>query len=55
MRGDTFISLSFLDQIFLAEFFIKNLEVKIDINRVIWHPVKLIESYQKMPLGGAKN
>ena len=39
MRGDTFISLSFLDQILPAEFFNKNfqifLEVKIDIMGLI--------------------
>ena len=34
MRGDTFISLSFLDQILSGKFLSKILEVKIDINRV---------------------
>ena len=40
MRGATFISLSFLDQILSGKF----LELKIDINQV-----KLIESYKKCP------
>ena len=46
MRGDTFISLSFLDQILSVEFFIKNfqpiLEVKIDINWINLTPCQAL-------------
>ena len=46
MRGDTFISLSVLDQILSAEFLSKifqsYLEVKIDINRVNLTPCQTL-------------
>ena len=49
MRGDTLISLSYLDQILSAEFLSNFLEMKIDINWVNLSPPKLIVSYQKYP------
>ena len=51
-KGDTFISLSFLDQILSAEFLSKVsklLEVKIDINQVNLTPCLAIVSYKKCP------
>ena len=57
MREGTFHPLSFFDQNLLAEFSSKKfetfLEVKIDINRVIWFPSN--ESYKKMLPGGTKD
>ena len=51
MRGDTFMSLSFLDQILSAEFLSKNSKPfwkwKLPSLGLIWHPAKLIESYKK--------
>ena len=38
MRGDTFISMSFLDQILSADFYQNFLKVKIDINQAILTP-----------------
>ena len=59
MRRDTFISLSFLDQIMSAGFLSKISKLfgrwKSSSIRLIWHPAKVIESYKKMPLGGAKD
>ena len=53
MRGDTFISLSFLDQILSAEFLSKISKLfwrwKLTSIGLIWHPAKLIESYKKCP------
>ena len=51
MRGDTFISLSFLDPILLADFLSKISKLfwrwKLTSIGLIWHPAKLIESYKK--------
>ena len=53
MRGDTFISLIFLDQILSAEFLSKVSKLFWRWNftsiGLIWHPAKLIESYKKCP------
>ena len=53
MRGDTFISLSFLDQILSAEFLWKISKLfwmlKLTSIGLIWHPAKLIESHKKCP------
>ena len=57
IRGATFISLSFLDQILLADFLSKLsklFKVKFDINRVILTPYPAYWVFQKLPLGGAK-
>ena len=45
MRGDTFISLYFLDQILSAEFL--STIPKLFFGGENWHPAKLIESYKK--------
>ena len=59
MRGDTFISLSFLDQILSAEFLSKISKLfwrwKLTSIGLIWHSAKLIESYKNMPLGSVKD
>ena len=59
MRGDTFISWFFLDQILSGEFLSKVSKLfsrwKLPSIGLIWHPAKLFESYKKMPLGGAKD
>ena len=60
MRGDTFISLYFLDQILSAESLSKNSKLfwreKLTSIGLIWHPDKLIQPpYKKIPLGGAKD
>ena len=59
MMGDTFISFWFLDQILSAELLSKISKLfwrwKLTSVELIWHPAKLIESYKKMPLGGAKD
>ena len=48
MRGDTFISLSFLDQILSADYLSKNFKLfwrwKFTSIGLIWHPAKLIET-----------
>ena len=50
MRGDTFISLSFLDLILSANFFLKKFhffEVKIDINQVNLTPFQALSLIKK--------
>ena len=57
IRGATFISLSFLDQILSADFLSKLsklFKVKFDINRVILTPYPAYWVFQKLLLGGAK-
>ena len=54
MRSDTFISLSFLDQILSADFLSKISKLfwrwKLTKIGLIWHPAKLIKSYKKFPV-----
>ena len=58
MRGNTFIPLSFLDQILSAAFLSKISKLfwrwKLTSIRLIWHPAKLMESHKKMLNGGVK-
>ena len=55
-EGDTFLSLSFLDQILTAEFLSKILtELKKDINRINLIPCWAHLVLQKMPIDGSKD
>ena len=56
--GDTFIPLSFLDQILSADFFSKIAKLflrwKLTSNGLFWNPAQLIVSYRICPLGALK-
>ena len=59
MREGTFYSLFFLDPILSTEFLSKISKLfwrwKLTLIGLIWHPAKLIESYQNLLLGCAKD